>query len=82
MSANSVNGVDFKSSCSIILALSARKYFVFFSLFNSFIAWINDTEKAELDITSGGKSISPPSWINDADAIGGEVYDDYDEETS
>jgi hypothetical protein len=27
-------------------------------------------------------STSPPSWINDTDVIGGEVYDDYDEETS
>jgi hypothetical protein len=40
------------------------------------------TEKAELDITSRGKSIAPPSWINDQDVLGGEVYDDYEEETS
>ena len=27
-------------------------------------------------------SASPPSWINDSDVLGGEVYDDYEDETS
>ena len=27
-------------------------------------------------------SASPPSWINDSDVLSGEVYDDYEDETS
>ena len=39
-------------------------------------------EKSELDITSGGNVLGKPSWINDSDVLGGEVYDDYEDETS